>query len=107
MDDKLRLEVKEIVNKTVMAKIMLVCVVVGPIFGAGAGICGYAYASDKEYSAKYDQAQLKATEALDSKMDLVIKGVDKIQYIEKDVATLTNRVERLERNQTKNIAEDN
>ena len=107
MDEKLRLEVKEIVNKTVTAKLLLVCALIGPVFGAIVGIGSYAYGSDKDYNAKSEQTMVKAIEDINNSMKLVIKGVDKIQYIEKDVAILKNKVERLERNQTKNIAENN
>jgi len=100
MDDKTRLEVKEIVNKTVTAKLLLVCAIIGPVFGAIVGIGSYAYGSDKEYGTK-------SIAALNSKMDFVVSAVGEIKYIKEDVAMLKSKVDRLERNQTRNIVEEN
>lgn len=107
MDDKLRAEVKEMVNKTVTAKVILLCALIGPFCGGIVAVSGYAYGSDKDYNAKSDETMIKAIDGLGVSMKLVVEGVNKIQYIEKDVALLNSRVERLERNQNRNIAQDN
>jgi len=107
MDDKLRAEVKEMVNKTVTAKVILLCALIGPFCGGIVAVSGYAYGSDKDYNAKSDEAMIKAIDGLGASMKLVVKGVDKIQYIERDVAMLKDKVSMLERNQNRNIAQDN
>jgi len=98
MDDKTRLEVKEIVNKTVTAKLLLVCAVIGPVFGAVVGIGSYAYGSYKEYNGK-------SIAALNSKMDKVVEAVGEIKHIKNNIASIDERVRRLEIQQIKNIAE--
>jgi len=107
MDDKLRAEVKEMVNKTVTAKVILLCALIGPFCGGIVGVGAYAYGSDKDYNAKSNQVMIKAIDDINMSMKLVVRGVDKIKYIERDVAMLTDRVSKIERNQNRNIAQEN
>ena len=106
MDEKTRLEVKEIVNKTVTAKLLLFCAIIGPVFGAVVGIGSYAYGSDKEYNGK-------SIVSLNMKMDKVVDAVGEIKYIKEDVAflktaqtSMDERVKRLEMNPYKNIGDE-
>jgi hypothetical protein len=106
MDDKLRLEVKEIVDKTVTSKIVLICAIIGPIFGAVVGVCSYAYGSDKDYNAKSDQAMVKAIEDIKTGMSLVVSAVGEIKCIKEDVASIDKRVKYLEIQFNRNVAEE-